>query len=161
MIRRRESTTVGVALSLIAFCVADANAQSSTGQSHPSASTGEHVVGDTFEGLIMAPHHAHEWRPTREQVLTVEKVLVPYLTPTINVDGRKQPLSAEKLATYKRLYVGVENKNGRAIQIYLYCHLKGWPARVVWPRGGGACYIQATWNVNAAKFVAATANSNS
>jgi hypothetical protein len=155
---RRGIASVGVALALIAEGAPAVSAESPPGASE---SANEHIVGDRFEGLIMAPHGAQQWKPSREQIEVLEKALVAYLTPTIAVDGHAQSLSAEKLATYKRLYVGVEARRGRAIQIYLSCDLPQWPARVAWPRGGGACHIQATWSLTAAKIVSATANSSS
>jgi hypothetical protein len=109
--------------------------------------------------MIMPPSRLGEWRPEREQVMLLEPKLVPYVTSTLVVDGRKQAIEAETLARYRRLYVGTEQKGRRRIQVYLLCDLKQWPKRIAWPRGGGACYIQATWDVKSASFIALNANS--
>jgi hypothetical protein len=161
------STTVAIALSLVVFGVANAQAPAaSSKQASTSAAAqgpaGDLVTGDNFEGMILAPSRSNEWRPEREDVLRLEKKLVSFVTSS-TVGGRRPPIvRPEALAKYRRLYVGLDQRGKRRIQVYLLCELKNWPTRVSsWPRGGGACYMQATWDVASGTFVDLFVNSES
>jgi hypothetical protein len=163
---RRGITAVGIALTLIALGAASANAQSdgsSTNQATaPSAAQstgGELVTGDNFQGMILEPSRHGEWRPERAQILALEQQLPNYILA--HVDNRSRSfLQHGKLKTYRRFYGGNEENGRRQIQIYLFCNLKQWRLPISWPRGGGACYMQATWDLEKAEFARLTVNAS-
>ena len=100
-----------------------------------------------------------KWTPTRTGVLAAEAKLPSSLAPGVRVDGRLIPLPRERLSRYKRQYVGEGRPPERRMVVYLNCRLEGWPHRIAWARGGGACFIRATWDPARGEFIEIVANS--
>lgn len=128
----------------------------------------EQAINDDFRGVIVPEVDAAEfvrsagwdeaeayWTPTSAAVSMLEAEME-------DAWAAKAPPAArdENLRNHTRQYVGIVEDGERLVVVNAFCDALGidWRSAPVVVADGGACYFQATWDVERAEFRALVVN---
>jgi hypothetical protein len=132
------------------------NAQSRTQANAKESSTYEKetriVKTDKFEGIICSNFSEWGfvnqsnsfWVPTKDQILEAEEAIEQYLK---DKPPTKSPKLWQKLARYKRQYVGIVVDGHKRIYCNFYCGKESLSDKPISVEDGGDCFFQVEYDI--------------
>ena len=128
--------------------------------------TPEEINTDSIDGVIVPQASGRNFyynnrikgyfTPSQEDILKAESKLIDYIQETTSpgLDYPLIPDLSQKLANYKRQYVGIILEDGNKIWLNFFCdpHNDGWKYGVISVIGGGGCYFNVLYDIKSEEF---------
>lgn len=110
-----------------------------------------YVSGAGYEGWITPATSEAFWKPTADQITTMEAILTRTSTEGMKRAGMDERID---LTTYTRQYRGFIRDRRSFIEIRLFCaqskHLARGPIQI---KGGGNCYLRTVFDIGQQRFL--------